>query len=119
MGKEKECSFGGGDGGNELVLVVMMEADLVVVVVMVAVLVVKMVTENVRRTQNSKGLDTKNQQLDQQCNQKFNNQELSRTARLNLFWGIFVLFYFWDLWTIGNVKYGYNLSPKNLALITT
>jgi hypothetical protein len=28
--------------------------------------------QKVRRTRNSKGLDTKNQQLDQQCNRKFN-----------------------------------------------
>jgi hypothetical protein len=38
------------------------------------VLVAEMVTKIMRRTRNSKGLDSKNQQLDQQCNQKFNKQ---------------------------------------------
>ena len=82
-----------------------MVADLVVMV-MKAVLVVNKVTKNVRRTQNSKVLDIKNQQLDQQCNQKFNKQELSRTSRLKFVLGILVLSYFWDFWTVGNVKYG-------------
>jgi hypothetical protein len=56
----------------DLVGVVMVVADLVVVKMMVVALVAKMVIKIVRRTRNSKGLDTKNQQLDQQCNRKFN-----------------------------------------------
>jgi hypothetical protein len=36
-------------------------------------LVAKMVTK-IMRTRNSKGLDSKNRQLDKQCNQKFNKQ---------------------------------------------
>lgn len=78
------------DGENNVVVVVVVMvvvtvADLVVLVIVMAaeqllelmkgvVLIEKIGDGNVNRTRNSKGLSTKNQQLDPKCNRKFNKQ---------------------------------------------